>query len=887
MQLEWANIVHRHTGGDVLLLAPLAVASQTIAEGVKLGIPVHLCRTQADVQPGLNITNYEMLSHFDTSHFVGVVLDESSILKSYMGKTKRALVEAFQNTPYRLCCTATPAPNDMMEIGNHSEFLGVMPSSEMLMRWFINDTMQNGHYRLKGHATKDFWEWVASWAISIKKPSDLGYSDDGFALPELRIHHRYIETDITIGREEGHLFRAPMMSATNLHKEMRITAADRAQAVADLVNASHGLLTQTGNCNKLATCGRKNMPNAAASNIKQTHKNAPDDVPKAELPKKTESTCKSITHQTANDLTNIGGCTQTNVTSGGESDTQATPNTVNVASRVQSSEIRSQNEMLDCEPNSALVPRNMTTFLQNKTESVQSAANLRLAETNMEPSDFPLTMITRAAKSEDCSVLAATSVSASSGITPSSCDEPQTTSPQNQKPEPWVVWCNTNYEQEELEKQFGDRAFSVYGSLSSTEKERRILGWLNGERPILISKPSICGFGLNFQHCHHAAFVGLSYSFEDFYQAVRRLYRFGQKHPVEATIIAAETESSLVTTLERKIQAQIQMSEAMNASASRLTLQDELQLQRHETFTSKSGTGWQLYHGDCVTVTHSLPSESVHFSIFSPPFSSLYIYSDALEDMGNAADDEEFFRHFDFLIPELLRVTKPGRLCAVHCKDLVRYKGRDGTAGLRDFSGEIVRHFSAAGWSYHSKVIIWKDPVIEMQRTKAHGLLYKQLRADSTFSRQGMPEYLLIFRKWPQNEEEEGQIEPVTHTKEDFPLEIWQRYASPVWFDIRQTNVLNVEQARESPDEKHICPLQLDVIERCIRLWSNPGETVFSPFAGIGSEGYEALRLGRTFVGIELKEAYIQAAHKNLERILRNKTQATLFDDIDESEVIA
>jgi DNA modification methylase len=166
-------------------------------------------------------------------------------------------------------------------------------------------------------------------------------------------------------------------------------------------------------------------------------------------------------------------------------------------------------------------------------------------------------------------------------------------------------------------------------------------------------------------------------------------------------------------------------------------------------------------------------------------------------------------------------------------------------------------------------------------------LLYKQLRADSTFSRQGMPEYLLIFRKWPQGEEEEGHIEPVTHTKEDFPLEIWQRYASPVWFGIRQTNVLNVEQARESPDEKHICPLQLDVIERCIRLWSNPGETVFSPFAGIGSEGYEALRLGRTFVGIELKEAYIQAAHKNLERILRNKTQATLFDDIDESEVIA
>src|SRR6266487_175172 len=187
MQLEWARLVHEHSGGDVLILAPLAVASQTTAEGAKLDIVVHPCRSQEDVQPGLNIANYEMLAHFDASHFAGIVLDESSILKSYMGKTKRALVDAFAQTPYRLCCTATPAPNDVMEIGNHSEFLGIMPSPEMLMRWFINDTMSNGHYRLKGHAAKDFWQWVASWAISLRRPSDLGYSDDGFSLPELQM----------------------------------------------------------------------------------------------------------------------------------------------------------------------------------------------------------------------------------------------------------------------------------------------------------------------------------------------------------------------------------------------------------------------------------------------------------------------------------------------------------------------------------------------------------------------------------------------------------------------------------------------------------------------------------------------------------------------------
>ncbi len=381
MQLEWARLVYAHTGSDVLILAPLAVASQTIAEGQKLDIVVHPCRSQADVRPGLNIANYEMLAHFDTSHFTGIVLDESSILKSYMGKTKRALVDAFARTPYRLCCTATPAPNDVMEIGNHSEFLGIMPSPEMLMRWFINDTMSNGHYRLKGHAAKDFWQWVASWAISLRRPSDLGYSDDGFSLPELQMTRHYVETDVTIGVEDGQLFRAPTMSATNLHKEMRLTAADRAQAVADLVNGSE---------------------------------------------------------------------------------------------------------------------------------------------------------------------------------------------------ETWVIWCNTNYEQEELEKHFGDRAFSVYGSLSSVEKERRVLGWLHGERSILISKPSICGYGLNFQHCHKTAFVGLSYSFEDFYQAVRRLYRFGQQYPVDVVIVAAETESPLVVTLERKMRAHMQMSESMVMDS--VSLQEDLQL---------------------------------------------------------------------------------------------------------------------------------------------------------------------------------------------------------------------------------------------------------------------------------------------------------------------
>ncbi len=274
-----------------------------------------------------------------------------------------------------------------------------------------------------------------------------------------------------------------------------------------------------------------------------------------------------------------------------------------------------------------------------------------------------------------------------------------------------------------------------------------------------------------------------------------------------------------------------------------------------------NGTDWHLYLGDCVEVVRGLPDRSVGLSVYSPPFSSLYTYSDSERDMGNSADDEEFFRHYAFLARELLRITRPGRLCAVHCKDLVDYAGRDGRAGLRDFPGELIRLHESEGWKYHSRVTVWKDPVVEMQRTKAHGLLYKQLRADSTFSRQGLAEYVLVFRRWAA---EDDEVEPVSHTPESFPLSQWQEWASPVWMNIRQTDVLNVAVARENEDEKHMCPLQLDLIERCVRLWSNAGDVVFSPFAGLGSEGVVATRCGRRFVGVELKRAYWEQALRYL-----------------------
>jgi DNA modification methylase len=281
------------------------------------------------------------------------------------------------------------------------------------------------------------------------------------------------------------------------------------------------------------------------------------------------------------------------------------------------------------------------------------------------------------------------------------------------------------------------------------------------------------------------------------------------------------------------------------------------------------GEEWSMYHGDCVSVVGQLPPNSIDMAIYSPPFSGLYIYNDSVADMGNCANDEEFLEQYGFLCHELYRVMKPGRIMAVHCKDLVYYRNQRGTAGLRDFPGMLIHAHQEAGFDFHSRVTIWRCPVREMTKTKAHGLLYKQLRSDSTYSRQGLPEYFVVFRKWCAEGEE---ADPVTHTHESFPLDQWQEWASPVWMDTRETDVLNAQ--RDEKDEKHICPMPLDLTTRAMMLWSNSGDTVLSPFAGIGSEGYAALRAGRKFIGVELKAEYWKQACEHIGALA---SQASLF----------
>lgn len=283
------------------------------------------------------------------------------------------------------------------------------------------------------------------------------------------------------------------------------------------------------------------------------------------------------------------------------------------------------------------------------------------------------------------------------------------------------------------------------------------------------------------------------------------------------------------------------------------------------------GNGFAIYNGDSCEVLKSIPDNSIHYSIFSPPFAQLYVYSNSDRDLGNCRTTSEFYKHFEFIIDELYRVLMPGRLISFHCMDLPMQKERDGAIGLVDFPGILTKMFNDAGFIYHSKVTIWKDPVVAMQRTKALGLLHKQLKKDSCMSRQGIADYVVTMRKPGENPER------VTKTNESFPVDKWQNYASPVWMDINQSDTLQKQSAREQADEKHICPLQLEVIERCLELWTNPDDIVLSPFAGIGSEIYKALEMGRRGIGIELKESYYNQAVLNCEGISTAPKKKSLF----------
>jgi DNA modification methylase len=666
-QLEWAKQVYLKTNKKVLILAPLAIVEQTKNESVKFGIDLNY----------FDITNYDQLKNIDCSVYSGVVLDESSILKGRDGKLSSLILETFKNTPYKLACTATPSPNDHMELGQHSEFLGGMSYLEMLAMFFVHDGGETSKWRLRKHAQDNFWKYVSGWSMAIDNPSSLGFCSDGYNLPEIE----YIEHIIKVDNLSENLFGDVAVSATELHKDLNRSFDLRIEKTLELVNSND-----------------------------------------------------------------------------------------------------------------------------------------------------------------------------------------------NQ----WIVWGLKNQETDTLSKLL-ENSVNVQGSDNPEYKAKYLNGFANNEFKTLITKTSIASFGMNYQQCNQMVFMSYDFKFEAFYQAVRRCYRFGQKNKVTVHILIPESQVNVRNTILEKEKQHFERIKEMSrysAETNYKKAKSKVKIMNKEIKTDQ----YHLINGDCVQETAKLDDNCADIVIFSPPFAELYVYSDKEEDMGNVSNYKEFENHFKFLIPELKRTLKSGRMCAIHCMDLPIQKGKEGYIGLRDFSGMLIDWFQNEGFIYHSKVTLWKNPVTEMQRTKALGLLHKTIKKDSIMSRVGIPDYVLFFRNEGDNET------PITHQDKDsskldyLPVDLWQKYASPVWYDIDYSRTLQYRSGRDGNDEKHICPLQLDTIERILHLYSNEGETVLSPFGGIGSEGCSAIKMNRKSISIELKESYFKINENNHKAFVEEKNSTlTLF----------
>ena len=433
-----------------------------------------------------------------------------------------------------------------------------------------------------------------------------------------------------------------------------------------------------------------------------------------------------------------------------------------------------------------------------------------------------------------------------------------------------------NDEAKELNKVLNN-SVNVQGSDSAEFKAKHLNGFAKKEFQNLITKTSIASFGMNYQQCYNMVFTSYDFKFEAFYQAVRRCYRFGQKNKVKVHLLVPESQVNVRKTILEKQKRHFEMIREMakySSEADYKSNKSKVMINKKEIKTDE----YHIINGDCVEESKRLNDNSADLVVFSPPFAELYVYSDKPNDMGNVSDYNQFKQHFKFLIPELKRVLKSGRICAVHCMDLPIQKGKEGFIGLRDFSGMLIEWFTKEGFIYHAKTTIWKNPVTEMQRTKALGLLHKTIKKDSSMSRVGIPDYVLFFRNSGENET------PIIHQDKSeslpnyLPVDLWQKYASPVWYDVDYSRTLQYRSGRDGNDEKHICPLQLDTIERIIHLYSNEGETVFSPFGGIGSEGFQSLKMKRKSISIELKESYFKLNEKNhRDCVLENKNTLTLF----------
>lgn len=693
LSLEWGRLINQNT----LIIAPLSVARQTVRMAKDIDIDIKYVRDNSEItnERKLWITNYEMIDNLDFSQFGAVVLDESSILKSIDGKTRNKLTELCKDIKYRLCCTATPAPNDYIELGNHTEFLGICKMAEMLAMFFINankehtlvygDTVyrKKGHnkdgteWRLKHHAETPFFKWLSSWAITMTKPSDLNYDDNGFVLPPLNVNPIYIQGEY---KPENQLL------FTHLHG-----ISDRAKVRSGTLDSKLGKLKEI-------------------------------------------------------------------------------------------------------------------------TDNIQGQC---------------------------------------------------------------IVWCGLDIESKQAKKVLGDKCIEVKGSDSLEYKAKSLEEFQDGKYPILLTKSKIAGYGMNFQNASTEIFLGINDSWENYYQSIRREWRYGQKNPVNVYIIMHEVEAEIYQNIMRKDAMAKRLKEKLIEQIKgyeREELGMETNIVKDYVENIEHGKNWTAMLGDSCERLKEITDNSIDLSVYSPPFGDLFVYSASDRDLGNCRGNDEFFKQYSFIIRELLRVTKQGRLTCVHTSDIPAMAQKDGYIGLKDFPGDVIRAYTKEGWIFHGRCFIDKNPQQQAIRTHGKALLFVQLRKDSSDSRPCLIDQVLIFKKQGDNE---VPIIPVENGEMD--NETWINWAHGMWYGIRETDTLQFANARNAEDERHICPLSLGTIERCIKLYSNPKETVLSPFMGIGSECYQAVKFGRKAIGIELKPDYFKVAVNNLRKAEAESEVKDLF----------
>jgi len=686
-QIEWARLLNVPT----LIVAPLSVARQTVREAKKIDINIKYIRSKNEIDNNtqIYITNYEMIDNVFDSYWKAIVLDESSILKSFDGKTRLKLINLFKNVPYRLACTATPSPNDQVELGNHAEFLGICSQNEMLSEYFIHANLviekqygdiivrekqsnkKGTEWRLRNYAKNDFYYWLSSWALSMRKPSDLNFNDDGFLLPALNIKPIYIPVDY---KPEGMLFFSSLKGIQERGKVRKDTIKPKITKAIEIIN--------------------------------------------------------------------------------------------------------------------------------NNSEQ-------------------------------------------------------------------WIIWCGLNEESKQITPLLNG-AVEVKGSDSPEYKAKTIEDFQDGKIRVLVTKPKIAGFGMNFQNAHNMLFLGLSDSWESYYQCIRRQWRFGQVNPVNVYIILSDVERAIYQNVLRKEQIATSLHKELmkfvkNYELKELKGEEKNMPISHETSTY-NGNSFKAMLGDSAELLKEINDNSIDLSVYSPPFADLYTYTSSERDLGNSKNWDEFFSHYSFIVKELLRVTKKGRNTCVHTSDIPAMSMKDGYIGIRDFPGAVIKAYEDEGWIFYGRAIVTKNPQSQAIRTKSKALLFTQLRKDSVDSRPALLDHILIFKK---PGKVEIPVEPVKNGEID--NEKWIDWAGGIWTGIRESDILKYNQARSEQDEKHICPLQLGTIERCIKLYSNPGETILTPFGGIGSEAYQAIKFGRKAILIELKKSYYDIALQNLIKIDRQQ----------------